>query len=314
MHGISASNAKEAEWLSKLKEYLETIDCSKTSDKFPRHYYSLDDHNDIEVGMKSAKESAPVIRIDGPYYSFVGNYSKYNTLMLVADTSDAGRGLVQCSSILSSLLKYRWRNHLGGPNIVHFYWIVKENQVQNYTWFLYTIVDLSFEFKKLLESDPNIGAYLEINIYILPDSTKATTSKTKSSSGKNIDVKKLDLKCRRDRHYQELTGFPIFSIDDLYNMMMKPPETSSGQIEKMKQETPTNRLQEAWIWQGQPEWDDIFNEVDANRVDKTVCVMNTCKNSQCEEALTSSRDDDLKKMVNKYNKDGNDFHLHSCSN
>jgi hypothetical protein len=310
VHGISASSAKESAWLSKFKEYLETLDGSKTSDKFPRHYYSLDDHNDIEIGMKSSKEGAPVIRIDGPYYSFVGNYSKYNTLMLVADTSDAGKGLVQCSSILSSLLKYRWRNQLG-PGIVHFYWIVKESQVQNYTWFLYTIVDLSFEFKKLLESDPSIGTYLEINIYVIPDSTntKPAGRKTKSNQGKNID-----LKCRRDRHYQaELTGLPIFSIDDLYSMMMKPPVNSSNQIEKMKQEAPSNRLQECWIWQGLPDWDDIFNEVDANRVDKTVCVMSTCKTSQCDEPLTSSRDEDLMKMVNKYNKDGSDFHLHCCS-
>lgn len=301
---------KEGIWIKKLIKYLDNISLSVDKDDsktvYPRYFYSYDNRGDIEIGMKT-----PVLKIDGPYnHGFIGHYSKYNTLMLIANSSDNGKGLIYCSSLLSNIVKHNWINELG-PSIVHFYWIIEEHQILSYLWFLYEIQDLSFEFKKLLESNPDRHTYLEINIYI--EETKSSSIKKKNnskvSSPKSNANNTIENKFRRDRGYNELTGFPIFTIDDLYNLMNNPSQSSKGQIDMMKNQNPTNRLQECWIWKGQPIWDEIFVEVNSNRVDKTICVMNTCK----DQPSTTSINDELHKAVDKHNK-SSEFKLYSYNN
>ena len=285
------TDTKEGLWISRLTRYLESVDAGATTDTLlPRHFYSLNDRNDIEVGVQFNADNVPIIRIDGPYLSFAENYTSYNTLMLIADTSDHGKGLVTCSSILSSLLNYRWKN-TKGPNIIHCYWTVEQNQIQDYMWFLHAITDLSFEFKSLLESNPAAETYLEINIYVLKE------------DGGNI--RKADSSINRARPYNDLTGYPIFNVNSLFNLMIDPTETSNDQIEKMKKDSPTNRLQDLWVWEGGPKWNLIFAEVDTNRIDKAVCVMNTSKDSDVNL--------ELKKEMTKYTKVDSEFHLHSYS-
>jgi hypothetical protein len=47
--------------------------------------------------------------------------------------------------------------------------------------------------------------------------------------------------------------------------MLNPGIDSKGQIEKMKSGERSNRLQDIWIWNGRPHWDDIFKEVREQR-------------------------------------------------
>lgn len=47
--------------------------------------------------------------------------------------------------------------------------------------------------------------------------------------------------------------------------MLNPGVDSKGQIGKMKSGDRSNRLQDIWVWNGRPHWDDIFKEVREQR-------------------------------------------------
>ena len=48
--------------------------------------------------------------------------------------------------------------------------------------------------------------------------------------------------------------------------MMYPTVESKGQIQKMKKNPrAANRLQDIWIWNGRPNWDNVFENMKAER-------------------------------------------------
>lgn len=76
----------------------------------------------------------PILRIDGPHAAPAEHYTSYGTVMLVG----AGIGLTPCASILTALTRYRWKKNFP-PEILHFYWIVRHNEVDSYQWLVHLL-------------------------------------------------------------------------------------------------------------------------------------------------------------------------------
>ena len=85
--------------------------------------------------------------------------------------------------------------------------------------------------------------------------------------------------------------------------MLNPTVDSKGQIKKMRNPNAPNRLQDIWIWNGRPYWDDIFHYVKEQRQhnDIGVCF--------CGAPVIGA---DLREMCEKHSKvdDGVLFSLH----
>lgn len=178
----------------------------------------------------------------------------------------AGIGCTPCASILCSLLKYQWRKD-AKPEILHFYWVVRQADVDSFQWFIHMLTEISYDLKKSRES--NFIAkryYCEINIYI-------------TACDKN-PVKVEPMQRSSKLHaggYQKTV--PSFTADDLHTLMLNPPleSGSKGQIKKMKSKSPPNRLGDIWVWNGRPNWDEVFCEVAQERQhsDIGVCFCGT---------------------------------------
>ena len=99
--------------------------------------------------------------------------------------------------------------------------------------------------------------YCEIHIYV--------TSKPKT------DTPKEPLK-RSSKVYSEAFRRPVFTAQQLYDEMLVPTVKAKNQRKAMKEAESPNRFQDVWIWDGRPEWDEIFSDIKENREHRDIGV------------------------------------------
>src|SRR3546814_19396221 len=94
----------------------------------------------------------------------------------------AGIGLTPCASVLTALLKYRWKKNFN-PEILHFYWVVRHSEIPAFQWFVHLLAELEYEMKRGRETN-NIEQryYCELNIFITGyDSKRPASMKDRKS-------------------------------------------------------------------------------------------------------------------------------------
>lgn len=287
-------------WTRKLKEYFELLSPGK---KFPFYFNKRDARGEITIGRQYGPDGKdPILRVDGPHSAPAQHYVHYGTLMLIG----AGIGLTPCVSIMTSLVKYRWKKNFH-PEILHFYWVIRYNEIESYQWLVHQLTELCFTLKKgRYANQIEKRYYLEINIYVtgydanehLQD--KSNLHRSKKNALHNVNINSTIVS-------------PTFQAEQLYEKLLNPTVDSKGQISKMKNQRQStnstlnsnseNRLQDIWIWNGRPHWDEIFQEMKDQRQhrDIGVCFCGT-------PAIGS----DLKNMCEKYSSRKEDvlFSLH----
>ena len=278
VHGLDDLVARS--WTRKFKEYVELL--NPVSD-FPFYFNSRDQRGDVQIGKLNGPDGLQLIRIDGPHSAPAEHYVNYNTVMLIG----AGIGLTPCASILTALTKYRWKKNFT-PELVHFYWVVRQSDIPSYQWLVHMLTDLEYVLKKSRDSGQITNRYYcEINIYV--------TGVAKTP----VEVEALK------RPSSLSLGFspPNFTAEELYSAMMNPTVSSKSQIEKMRDKRAENRFQDIWVWNGRPDWDGVFAEMKAQRqhADIGVCF--------CGTPVIGA---DLKSMCEKYSNKDEDclFSLH----
>lgn len=280
VHGLDEEKART--WTRKLKEYLEMISPGRG---FPLYFHNRDKRGDIQIGRRFGPDSLPILRVDGPHSAPSEHYTNYGTVMLIG----AGIGLTPCASILCALTKYKWKKNFN-PELIHFYWIVRQPEVESFQWLVHMLTDLSYELKKGKETGQiDQHYYCEINIYV--------TQVDKDTNKQFLPLKKLGTK-----HDSSSTSH-TFEPEELYHQMLYPTVSSKGQVASMKEPMPSNKLQDIWVWNGRPMWDQIFKEIKDQRQhsDIGVCF--------CGAPVIGS---DLKTMCEKYSNSEEDcfFSLH----
>ena len=155
---IKVSKNKKA-WTYQLKDYFELMSPQKD---YPFYFSHRDERGDNQIGKQFGPDSQQIMKVDGPHSAPSEHYVSYKTVMLAG----AGIGLTPCASILSALLRYRWKQNFG-PEIVHFYWTVAFGDIAGFQWFVHLLADIQYELIKARESGV-IGprCYCEINIYV----------------------------------------------------------------------------------------------------------------------------------------------------
>lgn len=244
----------DGSWTRRLKEYFEQLKPDKDANGetiFPIYFSRLDQRGDIHIGRQMGPNESPILRVDGPHSAPAEHYFNYQSVMLVG----AGIGMTPCASILTSLIRYKWRrNH--PTEILHFYWIVRYDELDSFQWFVHLLADLSFDLKRNKDSHQiDKQYYLEINIYV--------TSVPKP--GTEAEFPLMPLK-RSSKKYSDAFGLPSFSAEQLYGMLKSPKVDSRLQKEQMSSvASAKNRLQNIWIWNGRPNWDIVFQDMKVQR-------------------------------------------------
>jgi hypothetical protein len=250
VHGLEDPVARS--WTRRFKEYLELINTGN-SGRFPFYFSRRDHRGDITIGKQFGPDGLPIICVDGPHSAPSEHYTSYGTVMLVG----AGIGLTPCSSIITALTKYRWRKNFN-PEIVHFYWVVRQSEVDSFQWLVHLLTEASYEMKKGREMHQiEKKYYSEINIYV-----------TAADKNKKVDVKPLHRSSKElglEESRLGLKVLPSFTAEQLYAEMLNPQTESKGQVQKMKLAKPSNRFQDVWVWNGRPNWDEIFREMREQR-------------------------------------------------
>ena len=299
VHGLDALEAKS--WTRKLKEYFEVMS-GGGDNVFPCFFSRREQRGDVLMGRTHGPDGSPLLRVDGPHSAPAEHYMNYGTVMLIG----AGIGLTPCASILQALSKYRWKRNFN-PEILHFYWLVRQSEVDSFQWFIHMLTELSFEVKKArMAGQVDKRYYLEINIFI---------------TGVEKGTKEPQPFHRSQRVLGSPDGIgpqPYFQAEELYHLLLNPPIKSKDQISTLKSckrftnpadveslmaNRTANRLQDIFVWSGRPEWNDIFKEMRETRQtsDIGVCF--------CGPAVVGA---DLSTMCERYTsvKDNTVFTLH----
>ncbi len=283
IHGLDDPIAKT--WTRKFKEYLEMVSGNVVgTNKFPFFFNHVDQRGDIQIGKLLDDAGRPLIRVDGPHSAPSEHFTNYGTCMVVG----GGIGLTPCASVVSALIRHRWKMGLN-PEIMHLYWVVRQGDVNSFQWLIHLLTELSFEHKKSRE-EGLIGnqLYIEFNIFVTAVEKDPQTP---------LPFQKPK------RRYLGATE-PIFSADKLYDLMLNPTVPSKKMVDIMKTGgAQPNRLQDVWVWNGRPDWDQIFADIKDQRQhsDIGVCF--------CGAPVIGN---DLKKMCEKYSSSRDDclFTLH----
>lgn len=284
VHGLDEPTPRT--WTRRLKEYFELI--TPGSKKFPYYFSRRDQRGEISMGRQFGPDGeTSILRVDGPHSAPAEHYARYGTLMLIG----AGIGLTPCVSILTSLTKYRWKKNFN-PELLHFYWIIRQSEVESFQWLVHMLTELSYELKRARAANQiERRYYCEINIFV-----------TGVEKGAKIVPQPL-YRPKRKFNPSLSNVQPSFAADELYEQMVNPTVDSKGQIGKMKVTNAQNRFQDIWVWNGRPQWDEIFNEMKAQRQhsDIGVCF--------CGAPAIGA---DLRAMCEKYSSTADDclFSLH----
>mgnify|MGYP003385496747 CR=1 FL=1 len=177
VHGLDDPNSKS--WTKKLKEYFEMMNPGKVGidgkiipgSNFPFYFLNRDSRGDLKVGKQLGPDGSQILCVDGPHSAPAEHYVNYGTVMLIG----AGIGLTPCVSILSSLLKYRWQKNFT-PEILHFYWVVRHNEIESFQWLVHQLTELQYE----LHRQRQVGMvspkhYCEINIFVTAYNARNTS-------------------------------------------------------------------------------------------------------------------------------------------
>ncbi|GMI05932.1 hypothetical protein TrVE_jg417 [Triparma verrucosa] len=237
VHGLEHKEAQT--WTRKLKEYFELMN---PKDSFPFYLTHRDERGDMIVGRRLGPDGQQILRVDGPHSAPSEHYTNYGTVMIIG----AGIGLTPCASILTSMLRYKWKKNFN-PEILHFYWMVRQSDVDSFQWLIHLITDLEHGLKYDREQK-QIGPqyYCEINIYI--------------TGAKKEPVPVKELRQKENTFTGALTK-PNFKAKQLQEMMTNPPASSKEQVALQNgsnSRNAPNRLQDVWVWNGRPDWDKIF--------------------------------------------------------
>ncbi len=121
-----------------------------------------DERGDLSIGKLNGPDNKQIIRVDGPHSAPAEHYVNYGTVMLVG----AGIGLTPCVSILTALTRYRWTRNFN-PDIVHFYWVVRQNEVSSFQWLFHSLTEMQYSLKRSrINGQIENRYYCEINIYV----------------------------------------------------------------------------------------------------------------------------------------------------
>jgi hypothetical protein len=241
VHGLNEPYART--WTRKLKEYFEQL---SPGGRFPFYFSHRDARGDLQVGRMMGPDGLQILRVDGPHSAPSEHYTNYGTVMLIG----AGIGLTPCASILCALTKYRWKKNYN-PELVHFYWVVRQAELDSFQWLIHMLTDLSYELKSSKQNGQiDKSYYCEIHIYV---------------TGVEKDAIPVAPLYRPKRIFHPSSCRPSFTADELYAMVLNPTVSSKGQVARMKDARPQNRLQDIWVWNGRPHWDEIFRDMKENR-------------------------------------------------
>jgi hypothetical protein len=285
IHGLDDPVAKT--WTRKFKEYLET--CAGNApgtNNFPLFFKSKDHRNDIQIGQLYDQDNQRMICVDGPHSAPSEHFCNYGTSMIVG----GGIGLTPCASIITSLIKHRWKQGLKNPEILHLYWVVRQGDVDSFQWLVHLLTELSYDYKKSREDNiiDEIN-YVEFNIFV-------------TAVDKNPKTPMAFQKPKR-KYIQSETQ-PLFTADKLYDLMLNPTVSSKKMVDIMKKGgLQPNRLQDVWVWNGRPDWNQIFADIADQRQHSEIGVC------FCGAPVIGN---DLKKMCQRYSSSKDDciFTLH----
>jgi ferredoxin-NADP reductase len=97
-------------WTYKAKEYFKLLSGARpkpegADDSFVLNLTHFDNNGMAQAGKHLGPDGLPLISINGPTAAPAQHYEKYSQVMLIG----AGIGLTPCSSIIKSILKYKWK-------------------------------------------------------------------------------------------------------------------------------------------------------------------------------------------------------------
>jgi len=279
-------------WTQKLKDYLDLMAPQEGIHSF--HLTRRDERGDVHLGRYLGPDARPILRVDGPHAAPAMHYKHYGTVMICG----AGIGMTPCASILTAMLKYRWRKNFK-PEILHFYWVVAYGDVEAFKWFIMLIADLEHDLLKSRASGLVANRnYAEIHIFVtrapiavsrmaLPISVVAKNNNEVLQTSAQIlppppppridnligaGWKSEDVRLKVP--VEETHGPPrVFSAEHLF-AEMQDPQTSSTRMGAVMVDAmnASNRFQDTWVWNGRPDWYHIFSKVKGQRQHRDIGV------------------------------------------
>eukprot|EP00948_MAST-09A_sp_MAST-9A-sp1_P004121 g4121.t1 len=255
-------------------------------------------------GKLNGLDGLRLLKVDGPHAAPAQHYDEYRTMMIIG----AGIGLTPCASILRATLRYRWKQGFA-PETLNFYWIVRHSEIRSFSWF----VKLLWELERDVSSYRKSGMVDEklqkvsINIYVTRAPKKPEV----------LDVKDITkhLSARRVRGKESIAGEDIaleFSLEKLFHELLNPKVSSKEQKATTVAYSDINVLQDIKIWNGRPQWGQIFEgvyEVASRRYDDDISQETKIGVAFCGAPIIGR---DLSKQCDKYSSIENSvyFHLH----
>uniref|UniRef100_A0A7S2R8R2 FAD-binding FR-type domain-containing protein n=1 Tax=Mucochytrium quahogii TaxID=96639 RepID=A0A7S2R8R2_9STRA len=251
---------REGSWTDQVMHMFKRMapTTCKNGNAFSLDLTHLDGQGRNQPGKSTGPDGQPLIMIDGPHAAPAQHYSEYDDVMLVG----AGIGLTPSAAILQSVLSYKWKKGFK-PETISFFFVVRQSEVFSFRWFIRLLVEL----QQSVASDYAAGSLdrnlhrLQIHLFITKAPKNGEYTKRQASIG---TTRQPTLKDGMQR-----AGVNVnlgFDEKDLELAMLNPTVPASQLVNMVsKGGSLENRMQDIYVWNGRPGWDDIFSYVKLNR-------------------------------------------------
>ena len=238
-------------WTEKLKNYFSMIgghNEEETNFNIKLTRYDMRTAKNYP-GKLCGLDGLRLLKVDGPHSAPAQHYTEYNTMMLVG----AGIGLTPCASVLRAVLRYRWRQGFS-PDHLNFYWIVRHSEIKSFSWFIKLLWELERDLASYRRSGMvnNTLQKVSINIYVTRAPKKPVSMNTQHIT--------KHLSARRMRTVGEDVALK-FTLEKLFTELLEPKISSKDQKLSSQAYSGINKLEDIAIWNGRPQWGQIFENV-----------------------------------------------------
>ncbi|GBG31984.1 NADPH oxidase 5 [Hondaea fermentalgiana] len=309
----------EGSWTHQLCQRFRSMAGSPNASNgkdFSLYLSHLDSQGVQQRGKHLGPDGLPLIQVDGPHAAPAQHYFEYDEVMLVG----AGIGLTPSSAIIQSVLRHKWKKGFN-PSTIHFFFVVRHSEIFSFRWF----IALLHELQGNVASDYAAGALdrahnrLQIHLFVTraprdgkrverQKSVRLSGASPRSATRTADDTANAGLATRQAGMNVDL-GFTAADLE----LALLNPSVSSKQMPSAlppldathEASSAANQYQNIWIWNGRPNWDEIFAYVKQNR-QRNVDRIGVCF---CGTPIIGK---DLKQFCHKYSslQDNCRFELH----
>jgi len=242
-------------WTERLRDMISLV-CESSTGRQVDFTFAFEEVDwltgETRRGVSEFANGQPLMYINGPHSTPAVHYPEFEVAILAC----AGFGLPPASSIIRSLVQYRWRSEEALPRHIYFCWLCSLAEVPAYEWFAEELSEVEVAASVNAKRHEEAGLppqTCEFHIFV----TRALVAEDDAWK----PPRPRPAKCYGQiaKEYENVNR--PYSGAELLDWMRHPAVKSSDMAGVYGMDVRPNKAGNTQVWNGRPDWSALFSHV-----------------------------------------------------